>query len=343
MPRIAYTTKNFSASSLETIELADQICREYGTEGFDLTLRQLYYQFVSRGLIANSDREYKRLGSIINDARLAGELDWTYINDRTRNLRGGDGGFRDPAHMIRSAAQGYYIPRWDEQDYHVEVWIEKDALVGVLEQACPDLRVGYFSCRGYTSQSEMWSAAQRLRRAIGRDKMVRVIHLGDHDPSGIDMTRDITERLSMFIAQDLELGGPDAEPWEYVEALKVGAYGFDELEFDPFNVERIALNMDQIRRYNPPPNPAKLSDSRGAGYVQRFGNSSWELDALEPRLLVQLIRDKVYEYIDEPVWEEREEREERERKILTVTDKHWPEVARFVETSFADELADDDE
>jgi hypothetical protein len=78
------------------------------------------------------------------------------------------------------------------QEYYIEVWIEKDALLGILETICKKLDVPYFSCRGYVSQSSMWEAAQRFRE---NDREGILLHLGDHDPSGIDMSRDIQERL----------------------------------------------------------------------------------------------------------------------------------------------------
>src|SRR2546428_272641 len=87
MPKLWYASTRFSPKSRETIAQANVIIADYEAQGFTLTLRQAYYQFVSRGLIPNTDREYKRLGSIINDARMAGLIDWDSIEDRTRFLR----------------------------------------------------------------------------------------------------------------------------------------------------------------------------------------------------------------------------------------------------------------
>lgn len=152
MPKIRYQQKSFRADSLEVIEQANAIIEIYAAQGFDLTLRQLFYQFVSRGLIPNKDSEYKRLGSIINDARLAGLIDWEHITDRTRNLRG-NAHWEQPQDIMRSAAYSFAIDKWADQDYRPEVWIEKDALVGVIEGVCKTLDIDFFSCRGYTSQS----------------------------------------------------------------------------------------------------------------------------------------------------------------------------------------------
>lgn len=298
-PRICYVPKNFSADSLSVIDAANDICQSYQAQGYDLTLRQLFYQFVSRDLMPNTERSYKRLGSIVNDARLAGLLDWRFIVDRTRKVRSLSH-WIDPASIIESAAQSFALDKWADQENYVEVWIEKDALVGVLESCCPDEDVPYFSCRGYTSQSEVWGAAQRLMRRVEGGRRAVIVHLGDHDPSGIDMTRDIEDRLAMFM-----------EPHEVT-------------------VERIALNSDQVEQYQPPPNPAKLSDSRAAGYISRFGHSSWELDALEPTVLVGLIRAAVGRRRDEDLWQEKVDAEEAEREVLNAASERWDEVKEFL-------------
>lgn len=323
MPQITYVPKEFRRESLGIIAQARQICAAYQAQGYDLTLRQLYYQFVARDLIANKQSEYNRLGTIINDARLAGLLDWNYIVDRTRNLKGPGTHemphWDNPDDIVRAAARSFRMNKWEDQEYRVEVWIEKDALVGVLESACPDEDVAYFSCRGYTSQSEVWAAAQRLGGYIENDQKVAILHLGDHDPSGIDMTRDIRERLSMFIAQDVFGVSPGGEQWEYDYEVE-----------NSLIVDRIALNMDQIQQYNPPPNPAKLTDSRATQYIARHGRSSWELDALEPTVLVNLIQSAVDSYRDNEKWEKAIEKEEGEREVLTAASDRWTDVKAFL-------------
>jgi hypothetical protein len=297
MPQIAYIEKKFSPASIRVIEQANEIIEIYAAQGFDLTLRQLYYQFVSRDLIPNRDSEYKRLGAIVSDARLAGLIDWEAIVDRTRNLRQ-NSHWREPGDIISSAAYSYAIDKWEDQDYRPEVWIEKDALVGVIEDVCERLDVPYFSCRGYTSQSEMWVAAQRLEGYTLGDQIPIIFHLGDHDPSGQDMTRDIFERLDLF------MGGT--------------------------KVERLALNYDQILRYNPPPNPTKLTDSRATGYINRYGRSSWELDALEPAAIANLIEQAVLSVRDEEKWAAALAREQTAKQLLTSAARRWRDVATFL-------------
>lgn len=196
MPKIQYKEINFRGKSLELINLVNQVINEYKNQGYELTLRQTYYQLVARGYIPNNERSYKNIGNLINDGRLAGLIDWYSIVDRTRNLRG-NSHWDKPENVIASARYSYLLNKWDGQPNYVEVWVEKDALVDIVGQACIPLDTPYFSCRGYTSQSEMWSAAQRFIDQSYRDNCY-IIHLGDHDPSGIDMTRDIQERLQMF-------------------------------------------------------------------------------------------------------------------------------------------------
>lgn len=296
-PYIGYVEQDFRAATWEIIDQANLICQAYEAEGYELTLRQLYYQFVARGVLANNDRNYKRLGSIINDARLAGHIDWNHINDRTRYLRTSST-WQDPSQIIDASADQFQRNLWTTsgQEYRPEVWVEKDALVDVVARAAKPLHVPHFSCRGYVSQSEMWRAGRRMRKHLTEGYSPVVFHLGDHDPSGIDMTRDITERLSLFAEE-------------------------------PIEVVRIALTMDQVEQYSPPPNPAKLTDSRGSDYVQRYGHESWELDALEPRTLVDLINSHISPRITDPeTWQDVAEEDTATRSRMRDVAARWDDI-----------------
>jgi hypothetical protein len=299
MPYECFIDKRFTRANAAVIEQANVIIADYQRQGFTLTLRQLYYQFVARALVPNTQQSYKRLGQIVNDGRLAGLIDWTAIEDRTRNVRAVPM-WDSPVSILESCAEQFRVTRWDDQPCHVEVWIEKDALVGVIEPVCAEFAVPHFACRGYSSQSEQWRAGRRFRRAADHGKRVVVLHLGDHDPSGIDMTRDNEDRLGMFAG-------------------------------DPAMVEvrRLALNMDQVRRYRPPPNPAKETDSRAGEYKARFGSKSWELDALDPPVIDRLIRDQLTELIDADAWDAATRREEDARHLLRATADRWPDVVAF--------------
>ncbi len=299
MPKICYIERNFRQATLDTIQTAEEIIQEYVAQGFDLTLRQLYYQMVARGYIENSMRSYKNFGSIIDDARLAGLIDWDSIVDRTRNLRRLSH-FDDPRDVMNAAVHSYRLEKWADQEYAPEVWVEKDALIGVIGGVCEELDVPYFACRGYTSQSEMWAAGQRMIRAVDNGKTPMIFHLGDHDPSGIDMTRDILDRLELFVGERIE-------------------------------VERLALNFDQVARFNPPPNPAKLEDSRAEGYIAQFGYSSWELDALDPTTISNLIRSAIESVIDFEAWTAVANRESGEKTLLRKAARNWTSVAEFLQ------------
>jgi hypothetical protein len=294
MPKIKYQDFNFSPETRAVIDQANAIIAEYESAGYALTLRQLYYQFVSRALIPNTERSYKRLGSIVNDGRMAGLIDWLHIQDRGRFVRG-NSHWRNPAQIVAGCAAQFQIDKWADQKYRIEVWIEKDALLGVIEEVCRRLDVSYFSCRGYTSQSEMWGGAQRLVDLCRQHGQTPVIlHFGDHDPSGIDMSRDITDRMQTFM----------------------GGVTFD----------RLALNMDQVREYQPPPNPAKVTDSRYEGYRRLHGDESWELDALEPRVLASLVERHVVHYRELRKWKAKVAKEEEYRATLKFAADNWAMV-----------------
>lgn len=300
--KVCYRETNFSAGSMALIQIANEIIEEYQSLGYTLTLRQLYYRFVAGGYIANKDTEYKRLGDVVQKARYAGLIDWDAIEDRTRNVHS-NSHWETPHSIVRAAAHSYALDKWADQPYRVEVWVEKEALAGIVAQVAQELDVNYLACRGYMSASEMRVAAQRLMDCQP-DQAPIILHLGDHDPSGIDMTRDIEDRLREFCEYD---------------------------GWDCPRVRRIALNMDQVLAYNPPPNPAKLTDSRCTGYMERFGNESWELDALPPNDLADLIRTNVLRFRDEELWAAQLAREEEERRHLQVAADRWSELVAVID------------
>lgn len=296
MPKIQYKEIAFRQKSLDLIELINGVIDEYSRQGYELTLRQAYYQLVARGYIENNERSYKNIGNLINDGRLAGLIDWNSITDRTRNLRY-KSHWDKPQDVIYTAKYAYLLDKWEGQPNYVEVWVEKDALVDIVGQACEPIDTPYFSCRGYTSQSEMWTAARRFLRQNQREGRY-IIHLGDHDPSGIDMTRDIQERLEMF--------GADVY------------------------VKRVALTMNQVNTYNPPPNPAKITDSRCGKYIDQYGDESWELDALEPQMLTKLITNEVTALRDDAIYQAVCRREATEKRELQTVADRYPKVINFL-------------
>jgi len=292
MPYQQYIIKRFNKKTQVVIQQANGILAEYS--GYSVTLRQLYYRFVARDLIPNSLKSYKRLGKTINDARLAGLIDWDSLIDMTRNLRGLRH-YNDPKDGIDSLVRTYHIDLWADQEWRPEVWIEKDAMVGVVSRVCQEYDVPYFSCRGFTSQSEMWRAAERLQGHFYNGQKPCILHFGDHDPSGMDMTRDIKDRLYMFM---------DNTP----------------------TYKRIALNMNQVKKYKLPPNPAKSTDSRYQTYKDEFGDASWELDALEPPVIVDLVEKSIKKLMDASKWNASIALCESQRKDLEKIAKWYPNI-----------------
>jgi hypothetical protein len=289
MAKEKFLDHKFSASSLVLVDIANGILNEYRAMGYRLSLRQLYYQLVARDFIENSQKSYKRIGDMISNARLAGLVDWEMIEDRGRETVIPTE-WTSPAQIVRAAASQFRVDRWDGQKNYCEVMVEKDALSGILEPVCRELHVRFTANKGYSSSSAMYEAGKRLYGVLtDQDRLVNQIHifyLGDHDPSGIDMTRDITERLFMFSG--------------LVE--KINESGMDVEVEDIIHIHRLALNYDQVEQWQPPENPAKQTDSRFEAYEEKFGESSWELDAVEPRTLADLVREGIEDLIDDEQW-----------------------------------------
>ncbi len=310
--KIQYTDHSFRNDTLALIEIANTIIEDYQARGYELTLRQLYYQLVARDLIPNNEKMYKKLGGNISKARDAGLVDWEAIVDRTRSRKGLPT-WLNPGEIIKSAARDFRIDKWDNQDYKIFVWVEKEALAGVIARACDneDVQVDYISCKGYMSASTIWREAQSMRYWSDMDKTPIIIHLGDHDPSGIDMTRDNIKRLELYsglkMKKDLLLHNP----------------GYKVIEFE---LSRIALNYNQIEQYQPPPNPAKLTDTRAADYVDRFGYESWELDALDPDVLVDMIQEEINGYKDLDKWNEMVKLENEYKERLEYVADNWESI-----------------
>lgn len=296
MNKIVYVSRRFHGKQARLVTAANEVVDDFARQGYTLTLRQLYYRLVSRNVIANTTTEYARLGDVISQARLAGMIDWDAIEDRTRNLKGLQH-WDDPPDAINWLKAQFALDKWADQRNRVEVWIEKEALAGVFERVCVELDVPLFCCRGYNSQSEMWRASQRLIYYAKTRQTPTILHFGDHDPSGIDMTRDIADRMRVF--------------------------GID------LDVDRRALNIDQVKRHKLPPNPARVTDSRFRAYAKKYGSSSWELDALEPAVLADLVRAAVREHRDETEWAKSLRREKRQLSQLARVAKHWKKAVKL--------------
>jgi len=309
MAKICFEQKEFRQNTLALIDKCNVILERYDAAGFDMTVRQVYYQLVAADEIENSEKSYNKIQGLLNDARLAGLVDWDFIVDRTRSLRKLSA-WNSPQHILENSHSGFRIDKWASQSFRPEVWIEKDALVGVFERVCNELQVPVMSCRGYASLSVMFEAGQRrFNEYIEGDQTPYILHFGDHDPSGIDMSRDIVDRVALLT---------DAS---YPLSMKIGKPEF----------VRLALNMNQVDQYQPPPNFAKLSDTRAKKYVDRFGKSSWELDALEPTVLSNLVRENILAIRDEDSWLEAVAEENHHKETLSRIAENYDEIEQFLD------------
>ncbi len=257
--------KNWTGKKREIFDKIIEVVEDFEQQGYKMTLRQLYYQLVSQDIIPNQDSEYKKLGSLLNDSRYYGFVDWDFIEDRVRVPKK-NSEWEDIPDIVNSAVSSYRRKRWQDQYNYVEVWVEKDALSGVLLPITEKYHVTLMVNRGYSSASAMHDSALRFLEREENEKETFILYLGDHDPSGMDMVRDIKTRMEIF--------GSDV------------------------NVDRIALNMNQIKKFNPPPNPAKITDPRARNYIDEFGSTSWELDALSPKDLNRLLDKEIQKLMD---------------------------------------------
>jgi len=267
MSKHQYSDKlHLSKDNEKKLITINDIIDEYKADGYVLTLRQLYYQLVSRDIIPNLDKEYKKVSSILVKGRMAGVVDWDAIEDR---LRVPDLPYwvHDVPDAINDTIKSYRLNRQKGQDVYLEVVCEKDALSGVLKRVTHKYHLNLIVNRGYSSCTAMHDAYKRMIRAFSNEQTPIILYLGDHDPSGLDMIRDISNRLNEF-----------------------GSTGF--------RVEHIALTTSQVKKHKPPPNPTKITDPRAKWYLKQYGQTCWEVDALDPKTLISLVEAKVKSLID---------------------------------------------
>lgn len=263
----AFRPAKLGGKNLARLEQINTIIEQYGEMGYVLTLRQLYYRLVTNNIIPNSDREYAKLIHILTEGRMSGQVDWAGIEDRVRVPRRAYFN-HGVGHAIEDAVGRFRLNRQIGQENHVELWVEKDAISNILSVKTNYYGIYLMVNRGFSSTTAMYDASKRIQRAIDQGKKAHILYLGDHDPSGLYMAlRDIPERLNE-------------------------AFGVD------VDVKHIGITMDQVRQYNPPPNPAKVTDSRSKWYMERYGNTSWEVDALEPDVLHSIIDTEVEALLD---------------------------------------------
>ena len=266
-----------------------------------MTLRQVYYRLVAKLIIPNTINEYKALSRLLVKARENEDVDYRKIEDRARTTIGYDDGSESPKEYLdswekafRRCWQSFTMQMWKTQPQFVEVWIEKDALSRVVSEEAMKFKVKTCPSKGYSSFTYIADAVNRL--GWHKDQKCVILYAGDYDPSGMDITRDLQDRLTR--------------------------YGAD------VTVKRIALSLEQIKEYNLPPMPAKTTDARYAKFVADTGGSdAVELDALEPPVLQQVVRDAVKEEIDSEAWNARvkeiNENKDKMRVVLENLEIDW--------------------
>src|SRR5215212_5408161 len=232
-----------------------------------LSVRQLFYQLVSRGVVEKTEQAYKRVCDAAVQMRLDGSLDFRKVTDghRSRRITYAHSGLQE---ALQSAHDLYRRNYWLDQPRHVEVWCEKDALSGVITPVCDGYGVPYVATRGFPSVTLLYDSAQAMA-ATG--KPATVFYFGDFDASGQSISDGLENNLRHF--------GADC------------------------HVQRVALNPDQINAYSLPTRPGKLTDSQQAGFAARFGGASVELDALPPDLLTGLVEWSIESAIDREAWD----------------------------------------
>lgn len=297
-----------------------------------VTVRQMYYRFVAGGLLVKPpnlrgeeakkwwNRQYKRIGKVLSDARYMCEFPLDGIRDGGRHVRPGDftrtvdehevADFEHEAIAIRSAIPKHLITRarWHGQPVHLSVWVEKEGMESIFSDVTGPSGCGLLACKGYPSVTALYEWLKRAYFAVHGEHPD-----GDHAfyerqtwsyGNGFDWTE-----FHRGTAQEcviLYFGDHDPDGWEIPRAaerslhLLMDNYGLDV----PLRFERIALNMDQIEKFNPPPFEAKMSSSRYKKYRNEHGTDlAWELDALNPVKLRALIRENIAKHFNTDIAE----------------------------------------
>lgn len=288
------TVRHWQARKEDVVQHIVDIVEEYDADGYILTLRQLHYQLVKSNWIVNHDSAYKKLGNILDDCKYAGIVDWDNIEDRGRVphiLYSVD----DPEEALNDTVNQYRLDRQKGQTNYVELWTEKDALSGILKRTTEKYHIKLVVNKGYTSSSAIYKAYQRIIAALRNDQAFTILYFGDHDPSGLDMVRDIRDRLTFM--------------------LKNGTFELNDIE-DFFTIIPIGLTMAQIKQYNLPPNPTKLTDSRSNAYIKKYGKICWEVDALNPQTLTAIVESNIKDQIDIDQYEKMIVQENKDIKFI---------------------------
>ena len=277
--------KRFNKKRMKLILDINDIISSYYDKGMKITVRQAYYQAVSKNLIPNNANQYNKIVNLIADGRMYGLIDWNMIEDRTRHLRENNH-WESPEEIIHDAIDWYQIDTRTTQPTYLEAWIEKDSLVSILEATCRRLDVPCFSCRGNPSITSLYEAAIRFAEHQEQGQRCIILYAGDHDPSGLNIPAVIQERFYDFHVE--------------VELIRIG------------------ITLDQIRELNLPPFPAKEKDKNIKKYIAQTGlKQAWELDALPPETLSYLFESHILAFTDKDLWIKETQREKQDKTRLS--------------------------
>jgi hypothetical protein len=270
----------------EVVALINDVLGQY--EG-RLTVRQIFYRLISPPYqyMEGTDPKYKSFDRMITKARERGDVDWRRILDRSRSKLGGDSGYEgveDFTNHVKdtlSNISSHYSKRlWTNQQIMPVIFIEKDALSRVVFDVAEDYNVAVYPTRGFSSFTFLKEFIEEMN-----GERVHVLAMTDHDPSGVEMHNDLLRRLPRY-------GG------------------------DFIDVEKIGLTYDQITAYGLASNPTKKADSRKKKYIAKFGDRTWELDAIPPDELKRVVKTSIEKFIDPDLWNKRIKEIEKDREAI---------------------------
>ena len=227
------------------------------------TVRGVYYNLTTQGVVPKEDAGYKKIALACKDLRLSERLPWEYIVDNTRWMRK-PRTFSSIESALEDTATTYRRDFLSAQGLDIEIWLEKDALAGVVYPVTEEWDVPLMVVKGYPSLSFMHSAAQDMHKATKQGKTNHIFYFGDHDPSGKDIFRCVGETLREF--------APAAD----------------------INMKQVAVTEQQIADWDLPSRATKRTDSRS----KNFTGDSVELDAIPPAQLRQLVQDSIFSIMD---------------------------------------------
>ncbi len=319
MTYVLYENWSPSPESKRLLDKINDLVEEYRDIGLRMTLRQLYYALFSRKFIhENSKQAYRRLGALVTSARMGGVLDWDAIEDRNRRPDV-PSEFESIDELLNVAYDSFRLPRLVGQPRYVEVWIEKDALANVLLPTASEHHVTLMINKGYSSSSAIRESALRIRRRcadLGVSEAT-IVYLGDLDPSGEDMVRDIRDRVGMFLNRGQIFNFTAGRPYSGGKVtLETRQEMLKRLPLIDLTVEKLGITYEQVQEHGSPPNVTKKADPRSKGYIARYGKDCWELDALPPPELRRLVTERLGELLDMDTMAQVIEREDRDKRQL---------------------------